>query len=457
MIKNKKKNGFYHYKFYLLVMLEFIMAFSSFGYIRNPDIYITLMHIPVILGAMLLGVKESMLIAGIFGLTSIWQAAALAVTPTDLVFSPFTCASPVKSILLSMGTRILFGFVSGIVFVFARKYIKKNIAFFSAILSSFCALFHTAIVYFCLRVLFPDVSEYAIAETGRFSPAGLLINLLLTATITFVAYMMNQSHIANRLDYITTSSEIKYTKGTYILMAGYLSVFLLLLTGLIYHFNRRANAIFDLENITLSYSASARFVQIELQLLTALLAVGGIVLIIFLLSERYIRLLTNEAKRDTLTGLYNKRAMEQFMNKAFASKFMNSKSVFLMLDVDHFKEINDTYGHPFGDIVLEEVAELLKSCFSQKDIIARMGGDEFWIFCQSVSHESDLTFTLNRLLTAFHELSIDDHPAGFLHCSIGAAYCCNKKSFEALYQAADTQLYRAKEGGRNQYQIEEML
>ena len=83
------------------------------------------------------------------------------------------------------------------------------------------------------------------------------------------------------------------------------------------------------------------------------------------------------ARHDSLTGLFNRGAMEEEIGALLRNK---KGGVFLMLDVDHFKDINDVYGHLTGDLVLQELSRIMGYLFFKKDIIGRMGGDEFAIF-----------------------------------------------------------------------------
>lgn len=124
----REDDPLYLYKFSVMVAIELLLAFSPLGYIEMKPFTVTLMHIPVIAGAFFLGPFEGMVLGGIFGLTSMWKASILGVAYTDYIFSPFISGTPVSSTILSMGTRMAFGFLSGILFEMIKwnKYKKSS-------------------------------------------------------------------------------------------------------------------------------------------------------------------------------------------------------------------------------------------------------------------------------------------------------------------------------------------
>lgn len=95
------------------------------------------------------------------------------------------------------------------------------------------------------------------------------------------------------------------------------------------------------------------------------------------------------AQRDALTGLFNKQYTEEFINQVLEDQQLPQLHAFLIMDVDKFKNVNDTYGHAVGDIVLEQFGKLLKSHFRGYDIVGRIGGDEFAVLMKNVGIEGD--------------------------------------------------------------------
>lgn len=161
--------------------------------------------------------------------------------------------------------------------------------------------------------------------------------------------------------------------------------------------------------------------------------------------------LTLEAKTDALTGLYNRNAIEEYMKTTFEKEEVCG-SLF-MIDMDYFKSVNDTLGHPVGDRVLKETADILRSVFRGRDIIARLGGDEFCVFARDFTDEELVRNRAGELneLGRRRNCSEDGTICVNTSFSIGVAICEEgwDGSYEELYGRADLALYEAKEAGRN--------
>lgn len=161
------------------------------------------------------------------------------------------------------------------------------------------------------------------------------------------------------------------------------------------------------------------------------------------------------AKYDMLTRLYNRKTSEEMIRGRLASLPAFQPYAFLLLDVDHFKSVNDTFGHPIGDTVLERTAELLRASFREEDILGRLGGDEFCVFLSGEQLEKG---RLESALISLHRKAHDilENPAGerpAVSFSCGAIFSRSRHTFEQLYMAADEALYRVKENGRDNFEI----
>lgn len=162
--------------------------------------------------------------------------------------------------------------------------------------------------------------------------------------------------------------------------------------------------------------------------------------------------LTFKSERDPLTNLYNKTVIESRINKKLNASEGWLVGVFMMLDVDYFKNINDTYGHPFGDHILSSVAGVLTHCFRDSDLLGRIGGDEFCVFFCGVATRARTEEVAQQICDDIRNILLvqDDKPG--TSCSIGITICNNQtSSFEQLYREADHALYEAKKKGRNCY------
>ena len=151
------------------------------------------------------------------------------------------------------------------------------------------------------------------------------------------------------------------------------------------------------------------------------------------------------ALHDTLTGLPNRTLLEDRLCQAIASARRERRMVALVvIDLDHFKEINDTLGHVAGDRVLQQTAERLQGVLRATDTVARLGGDEFAIVLAGVA-ETEITSTLEKICQAMHEPLPLGEQSFHVGLSSGAAlYPTHGENFETLLQHADTAMYAAK-------------
>lgn len=159
------------------------------------------------------------------------------------------------------------------------------------------------------------------------------------------------------------------------------------------------------------------------------------------------------AERDSLTALYNRKAMENIVRTTMESS-QRGRAAFFMLDIDNFKELNDTYGHIYGDQVLKMVAEKLRSTFRTSDVIARMGGDEFAVFIPHIPSDEFINSIATELCRRLYIKISEGSTSQNISCSLGIAFSPdNGADFPALYQNADMALYYAKGNGKNQYAV----
>ncbi|MCL7462884.1 diguanylate cyclase [Pseudomonas sp. NW5] len=157
--------------------------------------------------------------------------------------------------------------------------------------------------------------------------------------------------------------------------------------------------------------------------------------------------LRQQASHDSLTGLYNRRAGERELERAFAARVDDGQPLsVLLLDIDHFKAINDTWGHPAGDVALQQVAELLRTQVRSTDRVVRWGGEEFLIVLPHCPLHT--AHTLAEHLRA--SLAATEIPEiGHLTLSIGVAEMEDQETLAGLVSRADRALYKAKKEGRN--------
>jgi len=161
------------------------------------------------------------------------------------------------------------------------------------------------------------------------------------------------------------------------------------------------------------------------------------------------------ARTDGLTGLANRSTFIERLHQTFsAAKRSGGVFAILYLDIDHFKNVNDTLGHPVGDLLLKKVADRVKTCTRDNDLIARLGGDEFAVLQTEIAGASDAGELANRILHALSMPYSLNNSEVHITVSIGVCpYQPSSPSPDILLTQADLALYRAKDQGRNQYRF----
>lgn len=165
--------------------------------------------------------------------------------------------------------------------------------------------------------------------------------------------------------------------------------------------------------------------------------------------------LKERAERDGLTGLYNAVTMKAKVNQFLQSLWaLEGNHIFMLMDLDCFKQVNDTFGHQYGDQVLKEVSVTLKKTFRQNDLIGRMGGDEFAIMILNVSDFSTVEHTIQELLEHLHKRYEQDDKIVEVSASLGIV-CAPQygTTFEELYKKSDQMLYEVKRSTKNGYYV----
>jgi diguanylate cyclase (GGDEF)-like protein len=163
--------------------------------------------------------------------------------------------------------------------------------------------------------------------------------------------------------------------------------------------------------------------------------------------------LHEQSIKDALTGLFNRRFVDEFLVRELARAERKTRQLSMIaLDIDHFKRINDTFGHGAGDKVLQKVGTILQAHVRGSDVASRVGGEEFLLLLA----ESPLTLAVKRaedIRSAIHKMALqyENKDLGLITASFGAvAFPDHGRTAESLIRAADRALYAAKNGGRNQ-------
>ncbi|WP_428035976.1 bifunctional diguanylate cyclase/phosphodiesterase [Amphritea sp.] len=162
-------------------------------------------------------------------------------------------------------------------------------------------------------------------------------------------------------------------------------------------------------------------------------------------------LLEYQAEHDSLTALPNRLLYVDRVSHAIQlAERTNGMFAVLFIDLDRFKEVNDSYGHTVGDQLLQIVAEKIKECLWDCDSVARMGGDEFTVLIDSIKHEQDVFLITEKILSLFRSPISFDRFTFYLTCSVGVAvYPIDGADVDTLLKNADAAMYKAKADGRN--------
>ncbi|MFZ5988506.1 MAG: diguanylate cyclase [Bacillota bacterium] len=160
--------------------------------------------------------------------------------------------------------------------------------------------------------------------------------------------------------------------------------------------------------------------------------------------------------KDGLTGVYNHRLLIELFEKEYTRQIRKGGNIaFIMIDIDHFKRINDTYGHTAGDMIIREVANILTTMTRRSDIVGRYGGEEFGIFVSEINLDNVYKFCEKiRKKIEDYEFNIGDR---IIHITISMGVCLKEASDNISYldiiKISDAALYSAKENGRNKVEL----
>lgn len=434
-----------------LIAIEILVSVSYIGYIHIEPISITLAYIPILITGVLMGPAESTIVGTVFGSISLWKASAGYVMAGDRIFSPFMSGSPIKSILLSVGTRALFGFLAGLLYDLAKKR-SHHPDFWIGVISFFGKSLHSLLVYGGMALLFPEMG-YGITHTFR---DFYTFSNLITITGTTVAMLLLHRALCSR-PYKRFEQRMHMYKNLRSadsslnrpLMISIMIEFCLTCAVTVY-FVRRTQYMLEQNGVAVSAEILSDLVLLQAQFLLGILALMFLLMVFQVFNRRYATCGEYEARLDTLTGVWNRKSFFQQGEQLIATMLQQDawQGYFIMLDIDWFKRINDEFGHPEGDRVLHDLAKCLRDIFSPIGLIGRLGGDEFAILIDQPIDRDKLENELRSFAERIDKLN---SPASSLSCSIGVFVITGPSSIDDLYKKADLLLYQAKQQGRNRY------
>ncbi len=448
--KKRGHSSFNLYLFWILAAFEVLMSFTFLGYVHIPPISVTFAYIPILFAALLLGTWQSAAIGAVFGLASIYKATAYYVLPADMLFSPFMSGNPVRSFILSVGSRTLFGFLIGLLFRAAKK--TKHTDLFVGLAALVSPAVHAFLVMGAMHLFFPDRSQ------GYFGNRYLVVSNVISSVLCAVlAIGIRHLHRNKKMQNIRTAIDYaRYipadnSKTKRITVTAF-TVFIVFMTfaGAVY-FSERMSYMLRTHAVAVSPEIGYDLSHLQIEFTVAMLSLNMISVIALIAGYQHSAYRNYRGEMDALTGIMGRRIFLNLCERA-QKRFDTQKCAhgwFLFLDVDYFKTINDTLGHAVGDTVLKKVAFLLEKNFRDCAVCGRMGGDEFAVMIDKAelsAHELE-----KRLLSFAAEAADILEKPQRVTCSIGACRFSFPADTLKLMGQTDALLYKTKENGRDGY------
>ena len=434
----------------ILTAVELLMSFSFLGYLHVEPISITIAYIPVLLAGALVGLPEAVILGTVFGLASMWKAGASYVMPTDQLFSPFMSGRPMESVLLSVGARMLFGLLTGLLYLAAKR--LPYTGAWLCVVSFFGKFLHSLLVYSAMGLFFPEAGYSVRNALDSFVSLNDVVTNLVTAGIVFLFWKLEKSRFWQEYRIRMEKAQKLQIEGHYhrLSMAAILLLTVGLTLAIAVYFVHRMDYALEAGGVILNDTNYSDLVHLQIQFVIGALSMMALVIVFLIFNRRNSVYMYYEAKIDALTGLTTRKAFFEACTKALQNSRTGREECgyFIMVDVDRFKEINDQYGHPESDRILREAASALQETFGREGLVGRVGGDEFAVLLDmSVSRER-LEAIFSLFLKRIHTIEIEDSQ---ISCSIGAVPLHADKPVDALYREADRMLYSAKRQGRDRF------
>ena len=446
-----KELRFEKYIFGILLAIEVIMSFTFLGYIHVPPISISIAYIPIVVSACLLGVRESTIAGLVFGLGSMYKASAAYVMSDDMIFSPFQTDQKFGSLMLSVGARVAFGILIGLVFMLVKR--AKHPLGWKALAALIAPKTHAFLVYSAMGIWFPD-RGFNYKSIFQLNFNACMLALFCCFCVLVTDRILNSDWVRQYREAINASVDTPYWSykiGVQLAVVGVL-IFGMAVFSTVY-FADRAQFMLHAHGVEASDVVYKDILHLQIQCLFSMLALDFILLLIILMVYRYAKYREYRGELDGLTGIMGRRLFLHYCNQIqINSEQRHGKhGWFLFIDVDWFKQINDTLGHPVGDNVLKQVARHLQSVFSSDGAVGRMGGDEFAVMIAHEMNKKELERRLKRFLEEIGGILSDRT----VSCSIGAYRFTFPCDAIELLTETDHVLYRAKEKGRACFVVKE--
>lgn len=355
-------------------------------------------------------------------------------------------------------------------FFVTNRRIKESMIFKYYLIAKVCFIISYFLMFF--RGYFPDLFSVNLGNmllmTGFYFESLILLELnheksqkcYKLITVIFILSML----IFNIIEFLFPSSSIRVTVASIcVFFIMFIPIIRLLFSKKITYF-KRITAIFYFFFLvlllprtiyTIFHKESSIFTNTIIQSLTYL----SLVLLIILSSSAYLLFMKEDTEKmirimgttDYLTKLSNRYAFFESAGLLFEKNKKEKKSVGIMFfDLDYFKNVNDIYGHSFGDDVLKRIASIIKESLRNSDLCCRYGGEELVIFVSNI--DSDVAYKIaKRILNQIREMRFENQPDFSITASVGLRYAVpqHEETLEEYIKQADIALYHAKNTGRD--------
>ncbi len=450
-INKNRKIKFKQYAFGLVLAIELVMSFTFLGYIHIQPISATTAYIPIVVAGCIFGPLESTIMGVVFGLGSMYKASALYVVSIDSIFSPVNSSSPLGSVLLSVGARALFGLIVGIIFSLVRK--KKHIYLWNGLIAAISPGIHSFLVYGAMGLFFPEYG-YTYKNSGSVKLSDL-VGIVVCIICVELVYMFYNSATVKKYEKAINHTKSNPHFSKKIGMKLFIVEFMIICIAIISttYFANRSEYMLTEHHVKVTKAISSDLLHLQIQFLIAMLALDLILIILLLVGYRYMAYREYKGEMDHLTGVMGRRLFLYYCNKSQEEDHTQSdgKGWFLFIDVDWFKQINDTLGHAVGDDTLKQIAQILKNIFGQYGAVGRVGGDEFAAMIDQKMSRQELEKRLEEFLDEVAQIL----PERKVSCSIGAYNFSFPQDVKYLLEETDGVLYKAKASGRACFVIQE--
>ena len=445
-VLENKRGILYYYTWAALIAIEVMLAFSAWGYIKVGGISITFVPIVVLATAYLLGPWEGTWAGVIFAFTGMWKASVITSEATygELIFSPVRSGQPMESVILCFLPRIILGLLAGVLFTYAKR--AKNARPFWIVLSALAAqLVHVLLVFGLMQAFFSKTSVKWWTPLFSWHSVGMDIEMAASVVAMLLIHSFSRSAwLKDKRDKIAEGVQAnKYARVVYwqwialgLIAACGLSVCLNLDNGI--------DAVVQIYDVMPGETSSYVLHGLLLQFIVAQMALFILIGILQSLIYYYYASAEVRSRMDLMTGAFNRTTLTQTVMRDLKKLKKGQQVLFIMLDVDYFKKINDTYGHDFGDRVLITLVRILQRNFAGDALIGRMGGDEFAVYCNNADIKRQLPYTMDQIMHEFEQIVVPGDRIRVLSCSYGIAWGEAGMEFQDLYKQADKDLYEHK-------------